>query len=789
MIFKKTGKNNKIAEENMKNIKNKIKVKKSATSQTTIPISSIHEDGIIETKKGEYSKTLQFIDINYHIAREDDQIDIFSKYCEFLNFFNSTVKLQITIYNKSINKDEFENKIVLKHKNDGLDVYRNEYNDILKNQVSKGRNDIEKEKYITISIKANDITEARNNFIRIENEIIGLLRRMGSYGKVLSINKRLEILHDVYRSDNIGNFEYNPKMLKQRFLNIKDAIAPDSFEFKRESINIGNSYARVLFIRSLPSFLNDSFLTELTDFGFNMMFSMNINPIEPEFALKMIQKQITGMEDNKIEYQRRSVKNGYLDAFIPYELKNNLKEAEELLEDVMNKNQRLFLSNFVILLMDDNKNLLDEHTEIIKSTARKYLCQIGTLNYQQEEGLNSVLPLGINNLYVDRCLTTEATAVFMPFTSQELLQPNGMYYGLNAISKSLIMFDRKTLKNQNGWILGTPGSGKSFGAKCEITNVFLNTDDDILIIDPEREYSNLVRNFGGEIINISSNSTNYINPMDMSANYDEEPLSFKSDFIISLCEVILGGKNGLSAKEKSIIDRCVRYTYQEYMQNFDEKSIPTLVDFYNVIKKQKEPEAEGLSVALELYATGNLSVFAHKTNININNRLVCFDIKDLGKQLKTMGMLIVLDQVWNRITENRKKGKHTWIYMDEIYLLFTNEYSANFLFELFKRSRKWGGVVTGITQNVEDLLQSELARRMLSNSDFILMLNQAPMDRVELEKMLNISAAQLIYITNADSGRGLLFSGNSIIPFINEFPKNTKLYKMMTTKVDEVVNS
>ncbi|WP_326910663.1 VirB4-like conjugal transfer ATPase, CD1110 family [Sedimentibacter sp. MB31-C6] len=791
MLFKKNRNgNSELSTEANKISKNKKckRIRRSNSAQGTIPITNIYEDGIIETKKGEYSKTLQFIDINYHIAREDDQIDIFAKYCEFLNFFNSSVKLQITINNKPINKEEFEGKIVLKQKNDHLDIYRKEYNEMLKKQVTKGRNDIEKEKYITISIKANDVIEARNNFIRIENEILGLLRRMGSYGKVLPISKRLEILHDVYRKDNIGNFEYNPKVLKQRFSNVKDVIAPDSFEFKRDNISIGDSHARVLFIRSLPSFLSDSFLTELTDFGFNMMFSMNINPVEPEFALKLIQKQITGMESNKIEYQRKSVKNGYLDAFIPYELKNNLQEAEELLEDVMNKNQRLFLVNFIILLTEDDKDALDEHTEIIKSAARKYLCQIGSLNYQQEEGLNSVLPLGINDIQVDRCLTTEATAVFIPFTSQELLHPHGMYYGLNAISKSLIMFDRKTLKNQNGFILGTPGSGKSFSAKREMINVLLNTDDDVLIIDPEREYSNLVKNFGGEIINISSNSRRYINPMDMSTNYDEEPLSFKSDFIISLCEVILGGKNGLSAKEKSIIDRCVRLTYQDYIQNFKEEDIPTLIDFYKTVKQQKEPEAEGLSIALELYATGNLSVFSHKTNININNRLVCFDIKDLGKQLKTMGMLIILDQVWNRITENRKKGKHTWIYLDEIYLLFANEYSANFLFELYKRSRKWGGVVTGITQNVEDLLQSELARRMLSNSDFILMLNQAPMDRVELEKMLNISAAQLTYITNTDSGRGLLFSGNSIIPFIDEFPKDTELYRMMTTKVGEVVD-
>jgi len=411
---------------------------------------------------------------------------------------------------------------------------------------------------------------------------------------------------------------------------------------------------------------------------------------------------------------------------------------------------------------------------------------IGTLNYQQEEGLNSVLPLGLNNLYVDRCLTTEATAVFIPFSSQEITQHGGMYYGLNAISKNLIIFNRKTLKNQNGFILGTPGSGKSFAAKREMINSILSAGDDVLIIDPEREYTGLVRNFGGEVIQISSDSKNYINPLDMDVDYSEDPISLKSEFLLSLFETIIGGKEGLSAKEKSILGRCVSITYQDYMQTFNKESTPTLKDFYEVLKAQKEPEAEGLATALELYAVGNLSVFSKKTNIDINNRIVCFDIKDLGKQLKPMGMLITLDAIWNRIVENRKKGKHTWIYVDEMYLLFNNEYSANFFYELYKRARKYGGVVTGITQNVEDLLQSETARSMLANSDFVMMLNQAPTDRAELEKMFNISPAQIQYITNSDPGNGLIFSGGSIIAFIDDFPKDTSLYRMMTTKLGEM---
>jgi len=773
-----------------KNIKNNKRTKKSAipkTTQKTVPILNAWDDGIIEMKKGEFSKSFEFLDINYHAAREDNQIDIFAKYCEFLNFFNSTINLQITINNKSINQSEFEKKIMLGKEDNYLDEYREEYNVMLKKQVQKGSNDTEREKYITISIKANDITEARNIFSRLENEITGLFRNMGSYAKIQPINKRLEVIQDVYRSDDSGNFVYNAEMIKGG-MTICDEIAPDSFEFKRDYMLIGNKYARVVFLRSLPSFLSDQFFTELTDFSFNMMTTINIRAIEPENALKMIKRQITGMESNKIEYQRKSVKSGYLEAFIPYELKNNLKEAEDLLEDVMNKNQRLFLTNVAILLMNDDKQKLDEQTETIKSTARKYLCQIGTLNYQQEEGLNSVLPLGINNLYVDRCMTTEAAAVFIPFSSQDISQPGGMYYGLNAISKNLIIFDRKTLKNQNGFIFGTPGSGKSFAAKREMINSILSTGDDVLIIDPEREYGTLVKNFGGEVIQISSNSKSYINPMDLNINYSDEsedPLALKSDFLLSLFETIIGGKEGLSAKEKSILDRCVRLIYQEYLQSFDIELTPTLKDFYEVLKRQKEPEAEGLATALELYVLGNLSVFSQKTNTNVNSRIICFDIKDLGKQLKPMAMLITLDAIWNRIAENRKKGKHTWIYIDEMYLLFNNEYSANFFYELYKRSRKYGGVVTGITQNVEDLLRSETARSMLANADFVMMLNQAATDRAELEKMFNISPAQLEYVSNSDPGQGLLFIGGSIIPFIDDFPKDTKLYRMMTTKLEE----
>lgn len=758
------------------------------TAQRSIPYLQVWEDGIIEVKKGYYSKTFIFVDINYQIARREDQENIFIEYCNLLNFFDSTVEIQLTINNQNVDKESFRDKVLMKQREDNLNRFREEYNKMLNKQVIGGNNELEREKYLTLTLQANSLDEARSSFTRIEVEIQANFKKMGSAIRPMEIEERLEVLHNFYRNGKEGEFIYNPKEHKKKGLMTKDLIAPDSLEFQRDYMLIGDKFARAIYLKDYPSYLLDKFVSDITNFSFNMITTMNIRAMEQDKALKLVKNQITGMETNKIDYQKRSLKNGYLEAFIPHELKQSLEDAAELLDDISNKNQKMFLVNFVIVHMADTKEDLDNDTKLINSMAKKHLCQMGTLNYQQEDALASILPIGNNRLKINRLLTTESTAIFIPFTSQELIQKDGMYYGVNAVSRNLIMFNRKSLKNSNGFILGTPGSGKSFSAKREMVNVLLNTEDDVIIIDPESEYSKLVRNFNGEVIHISASSKNYINPLDMSMDYSDEddPLLLKSEFILSLCEVIVGGREGLSPKEKSIIDRCLKRTYGDYLIDFDKNKVPTLLDFYNVLIQQPEVEAQNIATALELYVTGNLSVFSNRTNIDIHNRLVCFDIKDLGKQLKTMGMLIVLDQVWNRITYNRGKGKRTWIYMDEIYLLFANEYSANFLFELYKRARKWGGIPTGITQNVEDLLKSELARRMLSNSDFILMLNQATSDRLELANLLNISETQLSYVTNSDIGQGLLFSGNSIIPFIDKFPTNTELYKMMTTNVEEV---
>lgn len=769
-----------------KSAKKKVRIPK--TTQQSIPYSMAFEDGILFHGRNRYSKSFQFKDINYQVAKQEDQEEVFAKYCEFLNFFDNSVDLQITITNKNFNKDDFEDKLIIKGKNDELETFRTEYNTMLKKKIVGGKNEIKKDKFITVSIEGNSIDEARNTFLRIESETHNVFKRMGSSIVGLDLNQRLELLHDIYRVGQEGHFRYDPTEHKRKGLITKDLVAPDSFTFKRDHMIVGDKYARAIYVKDLPTFLNDKLLSEISDFSFNLILTMNIKSVDSVKALRIVKKQITGMEANKIEYQKRSLKNGYLEAFIPHELKHSLDEAKELLDDLINKNQKMFLTNILIVHFADSLDALNKDGKEIMNIASKFLCQIGTLHYQQEDALNSVIPFGLNLIKASRTLTTESTAIFMPFTNQELFQEDGMYYGLNAVSRNLIMFNRLSLKNPNGFILGTPGSGKSFAAKREMVNVLLNTDDDVIIIDPEREYTRLVSNFKGEVIHISAGSKNFINPLDMTMDYadDDDPLLLKSDFILSLCEVIVGGRYGLSPREKSIIDRCLKLTYHNYLQTFSQQDVPTLYDFYEQLKAQDDDEANQLAIALELYVKGNLSVFSNKTNININNRFVCFDIKDLGKQLKTMGMLIVLDQVWNRITLNRSKGKRTWIYLDEIYLLFANEYSANFLFELYKRARKWGGVPTGITQNVEDLLKSELARRMLSNSDFLMMLNQAPSDRNELADLLNISDTQLSYVTNSDSGQGLLFVGNAIVPFKDEFPRNTKLYKMMTTKVEEV---
>lgn len=781
--------NKSIEQQNKDTIREQKKAAAPKTAQQTIKYKRMFEDGICEVENGLYSKTIKFADINYQIARREEQIEIFSRYCEFLNYFEPSINIQITIHNKYLNKDDFKANMLIGigRDVDKLDKYRKEYNAMLSEKALQGQNSIIREKYLTFAVRANTYEAAIPALARVETDIIANFKSLGCQIQHLSGAERLEFIHSMFNPSDKFTFDYD--YLVESSLTTKDYVAPDSFDFTNKNYyEFGDQYGQTLYLKDLPPDLSDKLITELSDISCNMTITLHINSVEQEKAFALVKQKISFMEQQKIDEQKKALKAGYDVDMIPYELKYSLAEAEELLDDMQNKNQRMFKVTVLINTSADSIDKLNDNVYQIMAAARKNNCKIGYLDYLQEEAMNSTMPVGKNHVDIRRTLTTASTGIFVPFTTQELFQNDGMYYGLNALSQNMIFFNRKTLKNPNGFILGTPGSGKSFSAKREIVNVLLNTNDEVLIIDPEREYAALAEGFGGEIIHISAGSKAHINPLDITMDYadDDNPLLLKSEFVLSLCELLVGGKMGLTAAQKTVIDRACKLTYQYYFANPNKTPIPTLKDFYKVLKDQPEPEAISIALSLELYIEGSLSVFANPTNIDINNRLVVFDTKDLGKQLKTMGMLIVLDQIWNRITQNRALGKRTWIYIDEIYLLFQNEYSANYLFELYKRSRKWGAIPTGITQNVEDLLISDMARRMLSNTDFIMMLNQASSDRVQLASLLNISEQQLTYVTNSQEGQGLLFAGNSIIPFVDRFPKNTELYKMMTTKIEEI---
>ena len=764
----------------------KLRKKRSVpkTVQKTMPYQKIMDEYIFRIDDTHFSKTYRFEDINYSIAKQEEQETIFLGYCSVLNSFDTSADIQVTIYNNRVNKAKFNDMVLLKHKGDGFDRYIDVYNQMLIEKMEQGQNGILRSKFLTVTVQAVDVEAARAKFSSIDLEIVNAFKKIGSVITPMTSNERVSLLKDFFR----GVDEEIPELSAKDFKRQADRAycCPDYLEFKKDYFMWGDKYARTMFIKDMPASLKDCLLTDISNTNLDVMVTVNIAPVDPYKALKIVSHQLTSMRANKLQAEKKAIQSGYTSDVINEDLKHSLIEAEELLDDLRSKNQKMFLDNIIIMVTAADMDELDANTEAIEAVVRKHICSLSTLKFQQEKGLQSVLPIGNCTLKIRRTLTTESTAVLLPFSAKEISQKNGMYYGLNALSNNMILFNRLNLKNPNGFILGSPGSGKSFSAKREMLNVFLATDDDIIIIDPEREYTSLVAALNGETIYVSPASGNHINPLDMSKDYsdDESPLTMKSDFILSFCECLVG-KQGLSAKERGIIDRCLTATYGEYLQSFHKEETPTLMEFYERLKAQPEKEAQGLALSFELYIKGNLNMFAHQTNVDTNNRVVSYDIKDLGKQLKTLGMLIVLDYVWNRITLNRAKGKRTWIYMDEIYLLFANEYSANFLFELYKRARKWGGVPTGITQNVEDLLKSETARSMLSNTDFVLMLNQATSDRVQLAKLLNISDNLLSFVTNSDSGQGLICCGGSIIPFKDKFPHN-ELYDLMTTRLEEV---
>jgi hypothetical protein len=763
--------------------KEKFKVPKKI--QQIIPIDTIYNDGIFQVGKNKFSITYKFTDINYAVASREDKEAMFLEYSELLNSFDSGATTKITISLRRLNKENFEKEILLPLMNDELDQYRKEYNQMLLDKAM-GTNGMIREMYLTVSIFRKNYEDAKVYFRRVTTDMTAHLARLDSKCKVLNAVERLQILHDFYRTGEEMFFNIDLKQLMKKGHDFKDYICPDSFEFKKDYFTMGTRYGRVLFLKEYASYIKDSMIAELTDMNHNLMMSIDVIPVPTDEAVREVENRLLGVETNITNWQRRQNASNNFSAVIPYDMEQQRKEAKEFLDDLTTRDQQMMFAVLTFVLTADSLEQLEADSETLLTTARKHLCQMAPLNFQQMDGLNTALPIGLRKINALRTLTTESLAVLNPFRVQEIMDKDGIYYGENAISHNLIMVNKENLLNQSAFLLGVPGSGKSFSAKELIVFLALSTNDDILVCDPENEYSALIKTLGGEVIHIAAGSDDHINAMDMTQGYGEgkNPVIDKSEFILSLFEQL--NKNGLGAKEKSIIDRCVALVYEDYQNG---GKLPTLCVLREKLLEQPEKEADNLALEMELFTDGSLNAFAHKTNVDTNNRMIVYDIMDLGKQLKTMGLLVITDAMINRVTDNWKKGIRTHVFIDEFHVVFENEYSASFFNSAWRQFRKRDGYPTGITQNVEYLLASVTASTMLSNSEFIVMLNQASQDRQKLAKLLSISDEQMSYITNADAGCGLIKYGSSLVPFINQFPKDTKLYQLMTTKPTDRQNS
>ncbi len=762
------------------------------TAQQSIPFDRMFPDGICRVGNDYYTKTVQFQDINYQLAQQEDKTEIFEEWCAFLNFFDSSVNFQLSFENMATDVSDFEKSIRIAHKKDGFDDVRDEYSDVLLHQMEAGNNGLTKTKYLTFGIHAESMKAAKPRLIHIETDILNNFKRLGVRAESLNGSERLELMHRQFHMGDDAKFHFDWKYLVGSGLSVKDFIAPSSFAFPTgRYFQIGEMYGCMSFLSIDASDISDRLLADFLSMESSQIVTMHIQSVDQNEAIKTVKHTITELDRSKIEEQKKAVRAGYDMDIIPSDLATYGRDAKALLKELQSQNERMFLLTFLVMNTGKTMQELENNVFQAASIAQKHNCNLVRLDYQQEQGLMSTLPLASNLIEIQRGMTTSSTAIFVPFTTQELFQSGdgALYYGLNALSNNMIMVDRKKLKNPNALILGTPGSGKSFSAKREIANSFLVTDDDIIISDPEAEYAPLVSRFGGQVIKISPTSDQYINPMDINMDYSgdgDNPISLKADFILSLCELIVSSKEGLKPVEKTVIDRCIRQIYQKYFENPGPENMPVLEDLYNALLAQDEPEAKHVATALEIYVSGSLNVFNHRTNVELTNRLVCYDIKDLGKQLKKIGMLIVEDQVWGRVSMNRSQGKSTWYYMDEAHLLLKDEQTAAYTVEIWKRFRKWGGIPTALTQNVKDFLASKEVESIFENTDFVIMLNQAVGDRSILARQLNISPHQLSYVTHSGAGEGLLFYGNVILPFVDRFPTNTELYRIMTTRLSEV---
>ncbi|MGN0679569.1 MAG: VirB4-like conjugal transfer ATPase, CD1110 family [Oscillospiraceae bacterium] len=757
------------------------------TAQKTIPYIEMYKDGVCHVESDYYTKTIQFFDINYQLARDEDKNLIFQKYCGIHNYFDETVTVQFSFMN--IAEDLGTRTVSLPQQDDDFNDLRREFAEMLQNQLEKGNNGLLRLKYLTFGIHEKDRKTAKSRLEQLETEIINNFRSMGVPAYGLDGTERLHILHRSFNPNPEDAFVWDWKARVETGISTKDAIAPSSFNFGKKNIfQMGNVFGSTLYVDIISTEVSDRMLTQYLKLENNLFFNLHLRALDQTEAIKYVKRKMTAVDAMKVDEQKKAARAGYDIDILPPDLVTYSEELKLLLSDLQSRNERFFVTTISITCFAETQKKLDLLIRQIKSITQQNNCKLAQLDWQQEDALMSSVPLGINKIDRSRNFTTSAVSVFIPFTTTELFQRgDALYYGLNALSHNIIMADRKQLKNPNGLVLGTPGSGKSFSSKREWSNAFLSTTDDIIICDPEGEYYPLVNAFHGQVIKVSPTSPHHINPMDITDDYSDgdDPVTLKSDFILSLCELVVGGKYGLSPEERSIIDRCTRKVYQKYFDNPVPENMPILEDLYNLLRDYSDDvNAHHIASALELYVTGSLNLFNHRTNVDISNRLVCFDIKEVGKNLRKLAMLIVQDQVWNRVSANRGQ-KSTRYYIDEFHLLLKEEQTAAYSVEIWKRFRKWGGIPTGMTQNVKDLLTSKEIENILDNSDFICMLNQAPGDREILAQKLGISEYQLSHVTNSAQGEGLIFFGDVILPFVDRFPKDTKLYRLMTTKPEE----
>lgn len=811
---KKSGTNTKSASGNAANTKSK-QMKKSPltdvpkTVQGSIPYLGVYENGIFQNDENTYSKVYKIPDMNFLIEDTERQKEIFGNFMELLSSFGPEVHVQQVIFNKTIKPAELESKVLMKTQNDKLNEYREEMNEMLIDKMAKASNNIIHEKYFVLSVEADDIVTAKATFERLDREIsAGFERVTKTTTKPLTLIERLSLMYDIYNMDSNVPFYRRTKMKKDNVmesfnmrhiqkmgLTSKDVIGPSALTFERDHMIIGTTYARAMMVSNLPSFLRGDILTELSNMPFNMLTSVHYRALPQSKAITLLKNKLVDVNANVVTLQKKASRNGYSVDVISPEIKQASQEVESLMGDLTQDNQKLFYTTITAVIFAKTKEELDENTKLFQATAERFVCQAMILATQQEAGLTTALPLGRNKLKVERLLNSRAAAIFLPFGVKELWQDDGMYYGLNGVSKQMILYNRSSAINGNGCIFGVPGSGKSFSAKREIVNVLLHTDDDVFVIDPENEYAGLAKLFYGSSIRIAPGSDVHINPMDMGLDYSAEgddPITMKADFIASICEAATGSRYPLTPIQKSVIDRCVKNVYREYIRTLraegkseDAKIVPTLRDFYEEVKLQPEPEAHNLALALEKFVEGTQNSFAFRTNVNVNNRFTIYNIKDIGTGMKSIGLQVCLDNIWNKMIANYKKGKSTWLYCDEFHLLTQTEISAKYTQQIWRRARKWNGIPTGITQQVEDMMKTEEGRVIIENSEFVMMLSMNAYGRAQMQQMYNLTDAEMEYITSSGSGHGLIYNGKDIIPFVDEFPKDTKLYNAMTTKAGE----